>query len=146
LKEGMELSGPIEATIYLSSDRKDTDVTVKVIDVGPDGKGNTLDEKINPVRDRGGYDKPPQFMEPGKVYKVALQPMTTSNWFAPGHRIRIELSSSNFARFDRNLNTGGNNFDETTGVVAKNTIHHSKQYPSSIKVTVVKKTPAANNN
>jgi uncharacterized protein len=143
LKEGMELSGPIEATIYLSSDRKDTDVTVKIIDVGPDGKAYNLDETIQRVRYREGYDKPPQFMEAGKVYKVALQPMTTSNWFAPGHRIRIEVSSSNFPRFDRNLNTGGNNFDETTGLVAKNSIHHSKQYPSSIKVTVVKKTPAA---
>jgi len=142
-KEGTELSGPIEATIYLSSDRKDTDVTVKIIDVGPDGKAYNLDETIQRVRYREGYDKPLQFMEPGKVYKVALQPMTTSNWFAPGHRIRIEVSSSNFPRFDRNLNTGGNNFDETTGLVAKNTIHHSKQYPSSIKVTVVKKTPAA---
>jgi len=143
LKEGMELSGPIEATIFLSSDRKDTDVTVKVIDVGPDGKAYNLDEAIQRVRYREGYDKPPQFMEAGKVYKVALQPMTTSNYFAPGHRIRVEVSSSNFPRFDRNLNTGGNNFDETTGLVAKNTIHHSKQYPSSIKVTVVKKTPAA---
>jgi len=142
-KEGTELSGPIEATIYLSSDRKDTDVTVKIIDVGPDGKAYNLDETIQRVRYREGYDKPPQFMDAGKVYKVALQPMTTSNYFAPGHRIRIEVSSSNFPRFDRNLNTGGNNFDETTGLVAKNTIHHSKQYPSSIKVTVVKKNPAA---
>ena len=145
LKDGMELTGPIEATIYLSSDRKDTDVTVKVIDVYPDGKAYNLDETIQRVRYREGYDKPPTFMEPGKVYKVALQPMTTSNYFAPGHRIRIEVSSSNFPRFDRNLNTGGNNFDETTGLVAKNTIHHSKQYPSSIKVTVVKKLPAADN-
>jgi len=146
LKDGMELTGPIEATIHLSSDRKDTDVTVKVIDVYPDGKAYNLDETIQRVRYREGYDKPPTFMEPGKVYKVALQPMTTSNYFAPGHRIRIEVSSSNFPRFDRNLNTGGNNFDETTGLVAKNTIHHSKQYPSSIKVTVVKKLPAADNN
>jgi putative CocE/NonD family hydrolase len=144
-KEGTELSGPIEATIYLSSDRKDTDVTVKVIDVGPDGKAYNLDETIQRVRYREGYDKPPEFMEAGKVYKVALQPMTTSNYFAPGHRIRIEVSSSNFPRFDRNLNTGGNNFDETTGLVAKNTIHHSKQYPSSIKVTVVRKNPTADN-
>jgi putative CocE/NonD family hydrolase len=144
LKEGMELSGPIEATVFLSSDRKDTDVTVKVLDVYPDGKAYNLDETIQRVRYREGYDKPPVFMESGKVYKVALQPMTTSNWFAPGHRIRIEVSSSNFPRFDRNLNTGGNNFDETAGLVARNSIHHSKQYPSSIKVTVVRKTPAAN--
>jgi putative CocE/NonD family hydrolase len=144
LKDGMELSGPIEATVFLSSDRKDTDVTVKVLDVYPDGKAYNLDETIQRVRYREGYDKPPVFMEAGKVYKVALQPMTTSNWFAPGHRIRIEVSSSNFPRFDRNLNTGGNNFDETAGLVARNSIHHSKQYPSSIKVTVVRKTPTAN--
>jgi predicted acyl esterase len=77
-------------------------------------------------------------MEKGKVYKVTLQPLTTSNYFAPGHRLRIEVSSSNFPRFDRNLNTGGNNFDESKGVVARNVVHHSKQYPSSITVSVVK--------
>ena len=78
-------------------------------------------------------------MEKGKVYKIALQPMTTSNYFAAGHRIRIEVSSSNFPRFDRNMNTGGNNYDEAAGVVAHNTIHHSKQYPSQITITVVKR-------
>jgi predicted acyl esterase len=82
-------------------------------------------------------------MEPGKVYKVALGPMTTSNYFETGHRIRIEVSSSNFPRFDRNMNTGGKNYDETKGVVAHNVIHHSKQYPSSVKITVVKRTTAA---
>jgi len=79
-------------------------------------------------------------MDAGKVYKVALQPMTTSNYFAPGHRIRIEVSSSNFPRFDRNLNTGGNNYDEAKGVVAHNAVHHSKQYPSQLTITVVKRT------
>ena len=70
-------------------------------------------------------------MERGKVYKVTLQPLTTSNYFAAGHRLRLEVSSSNFPRFDRNLNTGGNNYDETAGVVAHNTVHHSKQVPVS---------------
>ena len=78
-------------------------------------------------------------MEPGKTYKVTLQPMVTSNWFAAGHRIRIEVSSSNFPRFDRNLNTGGRNWDETTGVVAHNVVHHSRQHPSSITLTVVRR-------
>jgi predicted acyl esterase len=81
-------------------------------------------------------------MEKGRVYKVTLQPLTTSNYFAPGHRLRIEVSSSNFPRFDRNLNTGGNNFDESKGVVATNVVHHSRQYPSSLTVTVVRP-PAA---
>ena len=79
-----------------------------------------------------------EWMEKGKVYKVTLQPLNTSNYFAPGHRLRIEVSSSNFPRFDRNLNTGGNNYDESKGVVANNKVHHSKQYPSSITITVVK--------
>jgi hypothetical protein len=137
--EGTEVSGPMTPTLYVSSDVKDTDFTVKVLDVYPDGRAYNLDESIQRMRYRDGYDRPPVFMERGTVYKVALQPLTTSNYFAPGHRLRIEVSSSNFPRFDRNLNTGGNNYDETTGVVAHNTVHHSKQYPSSITITVVKR-------
>ena len=116
----------------MSSDAKDTDFTVKVIDVYPDGRAYNLDETIQRMRYRDGYDKPLVWMEPGKVYKVTLQPLTTSNYFAPGHRLRIEVSSSNFPRFDRNLNTGGNNYDEAKGVVAHNVVHHSKQYPSQV--------------
>ena len=63
-----------------------------------------------------------------------------SNYFEAGHRIRVEVSSSNFPRFDRNLNTGGNNYDEVKTVEAHNEIHHSAQYPSQIMVTVVKRT------
>ena len=139
-KEGTELSGPITPTIYVSSDAKDTDFTVKVLDVYPDGTAYNLDESIQRMRYRNGYDKPVTWMEPGKVYKVALQPLNTSNWFAPGHRLRVEVSSSNFPRFDRNLNTGGNNYSETNTVIAHNVIHHSAQYPSSLAVTVVKGT------
>jgi hypothetical protein len=139
LKEAMEVSGPIEATLYVSSDAKDTDITVKLIDVYPDGTAYNLDETIQRLRYREGYDKPPVWMEAGKVYKVTLQPMTTSNYFPAGHRIRIEVSSSNFPRFDRNMNTGGNNYDESTGVVAHNAVHHSKQYASTVTLTVVKK-------
>ena len=139
LKEGIEVSGPIEVTLYVSSDAKDTDFTVKLIDVYPDGRAYNLDETIQRMRYRNGYDKPLVWMEAGKVYKATLQPMTTSNYFEAGHRIRLEVSSSNFPRFDRNLNTGGKNYDESQGVVARNAVHHSKQYPSEIKITVVKK-------
>jgi len=137
LKEGMEVSGPIDVTLYVSSDAKDTDFTIKVIDVLPDGTAYNLANNIQRVRYREGYDKPPVWMEKGKVYKVTLQPMQTSNYFASGHRLRVEVSSSNFPRFDRNLNTGGNNYDETTGVIAHNEVHHSQQYPSSITLSVV---------
>jgi len=139
LREGIEVSGPIEVTLYVSSDAKDTDFTVKLIDVYPDGRAYNLDETIQRMRYRNGYDKPNVWMESGKVYKVILQPMTTSNYFEAGHRIRIEISSSNFPRFDRNLNTGGRNYDETKTVVARNAVHHSLQYPSEVKLTVVRK-------
>jgi hypothetical protein len=139
LKEGTEVSGPIDATLYVSSDVKDTDVTVKLIDVYPDGTAYNLDETIQRLRYREGYDKPVVWMEKDKVYKVTIQPMTTSNYFPEGHRIRIEVSSSNFPRFDRNLNTGGNNYDEVTGLVAHNSIHHSSQYPSTLTISVVKR-------
>ncbi len=141
-REGVEVSGPITPTLYVSSNAKDTDFTVKVLDVYPDGRAYNLDESIQRMRYREGYDKPLAWMEKDKVYKVTLQPLNTSNYFAPGHRLRIEVSSSNFPRFDRNLNTGGNNFDESKGVVASNAVHHSKQYPSSLTVTVVKAAPA----
>lgn len=138
LAEGMEVSGQIEVTLYVSSDAKDTDFTVKLLDVDREGRAWNLDETIQRVRYREGYDRQ-VFMERGRVYRVALGPLNTSNWFAPGHRIRIEVSSSNFPRFDRNLNTGGNNYDETTGVVARNTVHHGRQYPSSVTLSVVRR-------
>lgn len=137
MTSGTEVSGFIESTLYLSSDVKDTDLTIKIIDVYPDGTAYNLDETIQRVRYREGYDKE-VFMEEGKVYKVDMTPMSTSNYFKKGHRIRIEVSSSNFPRFSRNLNTGGNNFDEKEGKVAHNVIHHSKEYPSKISLPIVK--------
>ena len=134
LREGIEVSGSIEPTVYVSSDVKDTDITVKLIDVYPDGTAYNLDETIQRLRYRDGYDKPVVWMQAGKVYRVALQPLNTSNWFAPGHRIRVEISSSNFPRFDRNLNTGGNNYDEDKGVVAHNAVHHSRAIPVEDRV------------
>lgn len=138
LKEGIEVTGFIESTLFVSSTGKDTDITLKLIDVHPDGKAYNLDETIQRLRYREGYDKE-VFMENGKVYKVDLTPLVTSNFFAAGHRIRIEVSSSNFPRFDRNLNTGGNNYDESVGVKVENKIHHSTQYPSVIKLPVIRK-------
>jgi putative CocE/NonD family hydrolase len=137
LAEGIEVSGPISATLYVSSDVKDTDVTVKVIDVLPDGAAYNLDETIQRLRYREGDDHP-VWMEKDKVYKVTLAPMNTSNFFAAGHRIRIEVAGSNFPRFDRNLNTGGNNYDETTAIPAHTAIHHSPRYPSTVTLSVVK--------
>lgn len=138
LVEGVEITGFIESTLFVSSTGLDTDVTIKLIDVYPDGKAYNLDETIQRLRYRDGYDKE-VYMEKNKVYKVDLTPMVTSNYFPAGHKIRIEVSSSNFPRFDRNLNTGGNNYDEAKGLVVENKIHHSKQYPSVIKLPFIKK-------
>jgi putative CocE/NonD family hydrolase len=138
LTEDVEISGFIESVLFVSSDAKDTDFTLKLIDVYPDGKAYNLDETIQRVRYREGYDKE-VFMEKDKVYEVKLSALSTSNFFPKGHQIRIEISSSNFPRFDRNLNTGGNNFDEKVGVVAKNKVHHSTKYPSRIILPIIKK-------
>ncbi len=137
LTEGIEVSGFIESTLYVSSDVKDTDFTIKIIDVHPDGSAYNLDETIQRVRYREGYEKE-VFMEKGKVYKVDLTPMSTSNFFKKGHRIRVEISSSNFPRFTRNLNTGGDNYNESSGIIAHNKVHHSADYPSQIRLPIVK--------
>jgi hypothetical protein len=137
LAEGVEVTGPVDVTLYVSSDVKDTDFTAKLIDVHPDGAAYNLDETIQRMRYREGYDQPAVRMEKDRVYQVALRGMTTSNYFAPGHRVRIEISSSNFPRFDRNLNTGGNNFDESKGVTAHNAVHHGGAYPSRVTLSVV---------
>jgi putative CocE/NonD family hydrolase len=136
LTQPVEVAGPIKVTLYLSSDRKDTDLTIKLLDVDASGHAYMLDETIQRVRWREGWDRP-VFMQPGQVYKVELSPLTTSNAFLPGHRIRVEVSSSNFPLFERNLNTGGNNYDEKDPLVAHNVIHHGPQHPSVIVLPVV---------
>ena len=138
-KEGMEVSGPIDATLYVSSDAKDTDFTVKVIDVYPDGTAYNLDETIQRVRYRDGYDKPIGVDGKGQGVQGDAAADDHQQLLSGRPRIRIEVSSSNFPRFDRNMNTGGNNYDETDGVVAHNEVHHSRQYPSSITISVVKR-------
>jgi hypothetical protein len=138
LAEGVEVSGPITVTLHVSSDARDTDFTVKLIDVDAEGRAYNLDETIQRMRYREGYDRQ-VFMQPGEVTRVVLGPLNTSNYFAAGHRIRIEVSSSNFPRFDRNMNTGGDNITETTGVVADNAVYHGGRYPSQIELTVVKR-------
>lgn len=134
---GVEIAGSIETTLYVSSDAKDTDFTIKLIDVAPDGTAYNLDETIQRVRYREGYDKE-LFMQKGEVYKVELTPMSTANYFKPGHSIRVEISSSNFPRFDRNLNTGGRNFDESVGVIATNSVWHGAGSPSSVRIPILR--------
>ena len=132
----LDVAGPIEVVLYVSSDAKDTDFTVKLVDVYPDGRAFNLDDSILRVRYREGFDRE-VFMADGEVYEIRIGPLVTANVFGAGHRVRVEVSSSNFPRYDRNLNTGGRNHDETQGVVASNVVHHSEQYPSRIVLPVL---------
>ena len=137
LRDGLELTGPMRAVVYLSSDARDTDVTVKLTDVFPDGRSMNMQEGITRVRYRDGFDQA-RMMSAGKVYEVPVDLHATSWYLQPGHRLRVEISSSNFPRFDRNLNTGGRNYDETTWKVAKNTVHHSAAALSRLILPVVR--------
>jgi len=136
LEDDLVVAGPVGVTLYVSSDAPDTDFTVKLVDVFPDGTAYNLDETIQRVRWREGYEKRAAPMEDGETYEIEFQPMTTANTFKAGHRVRLEVSSSNFPRFSRNLNTGGANYDESEGVVANNTVRHSKAHPSKLTLTV----------
>jgi uncharacterized protein len=137
LPNGLELTGPMRAAVFLSSDAPDTDVTVKLLDVFPDGRSMNMQEGITRVRYRDGFDKP-RMMSPGKVYEVPVDLHATSWYLAPGHRLRVQISSSNFPRFDRNLNTGGKNYDETKWRTAKNAVHHTQATASRLILPVVK--------
>ena len=136
LEEGIEVTGPIEVVLYVSSSAKDTDFTAKLIDVYPDGIAYNVQEGILRARYREGFDKK-VWMSGGEVYEVRIDLHATSNYFCPGHRMRLEVSSSSFPRFDRNLNTGGNNYDETEWVVAENAIHHSGARASYLLIPVI---------
>lgn len=138
LDDPIEITGTIGVTLYVGSDAKDTDFSVKLIDVHPDGTAFNIDETIQRARFREGYDKQ-VFMEPGKVYELEVTPMSTSALIDKGHRIRVEVSSSSFPRFARNLNTGGNNWEDEEGVVAHNIVYHSSEHPSQIRLPIVQR-------
>ena len=139
LETGVEVTGPIEAVLYVSSSAKDTDFTAKLVDVHPDGTAFNVQEGILRARYREGFDRK-VLMKEGEVYEVHVPLSVTSNYFPRRHRIRLDVSSSNFPRFDRNLNTGGNNYDETTWAVARNTVHHSAERASYLLLPIIPET------
>lgn len=138
LTEDLEITGSVRPTLFVSSSAKDTDFTVKLVDVHPDGSAWNVDDTILRARYREGFDEQ-QMMSEGEVYELTPTPMTTSYVFREGHKLRIEISSSKFPQYMRNLNTGGNNYDETDAVAATNSFHHGAEYPSRIEFTAVQK-------
>ncbi len=135
LRDGLEITGPVNATIYVSTDVVDTDISMKLIDVYPDGRAHNITEGIARAKYRNSFATP-ELMTPGQVYKLRVELFPTSNYFEAGHRIRIEVSSSDFPNFARNLNTA-NSDTESRMVVAHTRIQHSAQYPSAITLPVV---------
>jgi putative CocE/NonD family hydrolase len=136
LEQGVEVTGPLKVVLHAASSAKDTDFSAKLVDVYPDGKAYNVQEGILRARFREGFTKK-VWMKSGEVYEIPIDLEATSNYFGPGHRIRIEVSSSNFPRFDRNLNTGGKNYDETKWVTAENQVHHSAAHASYILLPVI---------
>src|ERR1700722_3799914 len=136
LKQDLEVTGPIRVVLYASTLALDTDFTAKLVDVFPNGEARNLTDGILRLRYRGGVDKA-VLAEPGKVYSVVIDAGVTSNVFLAGHAIRVEISSSNFPRFDRNLNTGRAFADDVGLKKAQQTIYHSRQYPSHVLLPVI---------
>ncbi len=142
LAEDVEVTGPIEAMLYLSSDVPDTDVFVMLQDVyppsadWPEGYRLNVADGIMRARYREAMDRP-VLMEPGEVYELRFQLYPTSNRFVAGHRIQVLVSSSSFPRFDVNPNTGEPAGRHTRTQVARNTIHHAAAHPSRVTLPVV---------
>lgn len=136
LTKAVDVAGYVDAVLKVSSSAKDTDFAVKLVDVAPDGTAWIVGDTIFRARYRNGYDKP-EMMSPGQVYTIHPTPITTAIQFGVGHRIRVEVTSSNFPKFVRNLNTGGPNESEKTGVTAVNTIHHAGDAQSYIELPVL---------
>jgi hypothetical protein len=136
LQREMEVTGPLRVVLYVSTSAPDTDFTAKVVDVFPDGAARNLSDGILRFRYRNGLDKPAPAAHPGEIYPIMIDAGVTSNVFLKGHSIRLEVSSSNFPRFDRNPNTGRPVAGETELRVANQTVYHGRQYPSRIVLPV----------
>ena len=135
LAKDLDLAGYITAKLYLSSSARDTDLMLKLVDVYPDGRAFNVVDSARRVRYRDGYGAP-KLMSPGQVYPVLVDEMVIASHIPPGHRIRIEISGSNFPNYERNLNTGGNNFDESRPVIAIDRIYHDSSHESFVSLPV----------
>ena len=136
LKQELEVTGPVRVELYAATSAPDTDFTAKLVDVFPNGEARNLTDGILRMRYRSSLEKA-ELAKPGEIYKLTIDAGVTSNVFLPGHRVRIEISSSNFPRFDRNPNTGRPVADETTLRSAFQTLYHDKAHPSRVLLPVI---------
>jgi hypothetical protein len=135
LTEAVEATGPITVTLYAASSTRDTDFTAKLCDVYPDGRSLNLADGIIRARYRESLTAP-SLIEPGKIYEYRIDLWATSNLFRQGHKIRVQVSSSNFPRFDRNANAGGEG-GKNNVLKAEQTIYHDAAHPSHITLPVI---------
>lgn len=136
LDRDVEVTGPILVTLYAASTARDTDFTAKLLDVHPDGKAYNLVDGIVRARYRKSFEQE-VLIEPGAVNEYVIDLWATSNLFKKGHRIRIDLSSSNFPRFDRNPNTGNAFATDIRMQSATQTVYHNKRYPSHVTLPLI---------
>jgi putative CocE/NonD family hydrolase len=136
LDRDVEVTGFITVDLYAATSAADTDFTAMIVDVDAKGYARYLGDGVIRARFRNSREKP-EPIEPGKIYKYAIDLWATSNVFKAGHRIRVYVSSSNFPRFNRNLNTGEKTFGGTRMVKARQTIYHDIEHPSAIVLPVI---------
>jgi putative CocE/NonD family hydrolase len=136
LRADVEVTGPIKLVLFAATDAADTDWTGKLLDVAPSGYATNLCDGILRARYRDGVTEP-TLLEPGEVYRYEIDLMVTSNVFRAGHCIRVEVSSSNFPRYARNLNTGSPVGADDEIRVAHQTVLHSREYPSHVVLPVI---------
>jgi len=135
LQEPFEATGPIKARLYVSSDCPDTDFTVKLTDVYPDGRSMLITDGIIRMRNRNGFDHW-EFMQPGEIYEVEVDVWSTSYIWNTGHRVRVDISSSNYPRFLNNPNTADPIYGNITFNVAQNVLYVDSEHPSCIILPV----------
>jgi putative CocE/NonD family hydrolase len=138
LEAPLEVTGQVSLIIYATSSAVDTDFTGKLVDVHPDGRATYLTDGILRSRYRNSLASS-EMLDPGTVYKLHLDLAVTSNVFLAGHCIRLEVSSSNYPRFDRNSNTGGDIVNETEFAVAENAVLHGPDHPSKLVLPVIRR-------
>jgi putative CocE/NonD family hydrolase len=136
LGEALEITGPLVVTLYAASTAPDTDFTAKLVDVHPDGRAWNLADGIVRARYRESPERP-LLLRPGEVTAFTIDLWATSHLFLPGHRIRLDISSSNFPRFDRNLNTGEDQATGTRWQPARQTVFHDARAPSHIRLPII---------
>jgi uncharacterized protein len=136
MAKDLEVTGPVSLEIYVSSSAADTDFTGKLVDVWPNGFAQNLTEGILRLRYRNSQEKP-ELAKPGEAYHITVDLWATSNVFLAGHKLRLEVSSSNFPRFDRNLNTGEEQAGATRMTKATNVIYHDKAHPSALLLPLI---------